>query len=284
MKKYKLSLALNGSFGLRDAEQIELMSKVGFDGLFFGWSENCDVREIVRAAEKFNIEIGSAHAPFLKASDMWETGERAEAAVSELLSCLADCSEFGIPTMVAHTFIGFDRHSPNENGLRHFERVAETAERLNVNLALENTEGEEYFDALMSHFEGNNRVGFCFDSGHELCYNRGRDLLGQYGDRLMYTHLNDNLGVCGSEITYLDDLHLLPFDGKVDFRSVASRLAKAAYLDTLTFELTRQSKPGRHENDVYARMGIEDYLATAYERAQRFRGMVEACVEGTAKK
>ena len=41
------------------------------------------------------------------------------------------------------------------------------------------------------------------------------------------------------------------------------------YNDTLTFEMTIISKPGRHDNDVYAKMAPEDYLAEAYKRACR---------------
>lgn len=73
----------------------------------------------------------------------------------------------------------------------------------------------------MNHFRGNPAVGFCWDSGHELCYNHGRDMLAQYGDRLLGTRLNDNLGVRddGGQITFLDDLHLLPFEGIADWQA-----------------------------------------------------------------
>ena len=44
---------------------------------------------------------------------------------------------------------------------------------------------------------------------------------------------------------------------------------KCGYNDILTFELTTGSKPGRHENDKYAKMGTDEYLAEAYARACR---------------
>ena len=37
----------------------------------------------------------------------------------------------------------------------------------------------------------------------------------------------------------------------------------------LNFELNISSKPGRHENDVYADMTLEVYFAEAYKRACR---------------
>ena len=91
------------------------------------------------------------------------------------------------------------------------------------------------------------------------------------GDRLIATHLNDNLGISdyNGRIFWTDDLHLLPFDGISDWQSIGQRLDKCGYSDILTFELSRASKPDRHENDKYANMKIEEYIAEAYSRACR---------------
>ena len=47
----------------------------------------------------------------------------------------------------------------------------------------------------------------------------------------------------------------------------------------LTFELSAQSKPGRHENDKYARLSAADYLAEAYARACRVAALVRKARE-----
>ena len=145
------------------------------------------------------------------------------------------------------------------------------AQRLGVKIALENTEGQEYLATLMAHFRGEKAVGFCWDSGHEMCYNCSEDILALYGDRLLGTHLNDNLGVRDytGKITYLDDLHLLPFDGAANWEDNMCRLNRAHFDGPLTFELTTLSKRGRHENDAYARMDSVEYLTLAYARACR---------------
>lgn len=112
-------------------------------------------------------------------------------------------------------------------------------------------------------------VGFCWDSGHEKCYNHDMDLLAKFGNRLLITHLNDNLGISdpGGEITYLDDLHLLPGDGVIDWERNTQRLNRCAPLPYLNFELNLVSKPGRNENDVYAQMPLADYFRLAYQKA-----------------
>ena len=123
----------------------------------------------------------------------------------------------------------------------------------------------------MEYFKDNKNVGFCWDSGHEMCYNRSQDLLALYGDRLIATHLNDNLGIkdFGGRIFWHDDLHLLPFDGIADWDNIAERLDRCGFDGIMTFELNLNSKPDRHENDEYRRMPIEEYVAEAYKRACR---------------
>ena len=94
-------------------------------------------------------------------------------------------------------------------------------------------------------------------------------MMALYGDRLNHTHFNDNRGVSGADIDWLDDLHLLPFDGIINWTDLASRLNKCGYNGYLTFELNRYSKPGRHDNDKYSLMSDEQYVAEAYARACR---------------
>lgn len=271
MGKARLCLGTCDAYGRPVEEQIRLFRQAGFDGFFTEWHAGEDMRGYRRLADRLGMEYQSVHAPFDRAAALWETGPRAEAALDQWLCCLKDCAAAGVPVVVMHAFIGFQDHSPTKAGPANFQRIAAAARRLGVRIALENTEGEEYLAALMEAFRGDDQVGFCWDTGHELCYNRGRDLLRLYGDRLLCTHLNDNLGISdpAGEITWMDDLHLLPFDGVADWQGIARRLDKCGFLGPMTFELSIESKPGRHENDRYAAMPLEDFLALAYERARR---------------
>ncbi len=272
MFKMKLGLGINTQFGLSDTDQIALFKRTGFEAFFWDWEEGKDPLLLKRAADREGMIFQSIHAPFGRAADMWEKDRaRYGPAVEELLRCLASCAAVGVDLMVLHAFIGFERHAPTPEGVLHYKTVADRAKELNIRLAFENTEGEEYLSALMQAFSDFDHVGFCWDSGHELCYNRGRDMLSLYGGRLFCTHLNDNLGIrdFSGEITYLDDLHLLPFDGIADWGAVARRLKEHGFSDILMFELNTESKPGRHENDLYRKMSSEEYIAEAYKRACR---------------
>ncbi len=274
MEMRKLVINIFEKFGDDEESRLGIVRDAGFNGFFSAWGGKSDTLKLAAAADKMGLDFQSVHAPFNHVRDLWGDDEDAASAVlSDLLACLEDCRRAGVGLMVCHAFIGFKDHTPTEIGLRRFAVLAEAAEKAGVRLALENTEGIEYLEALMDFFAGNPNVGFCWDSGHEMCYNHSRDMLAAFGDRLFGTHLNDNLGIrdLSGEITWLDDLHLLPFDGIADWQYNCKRLRACGFEGPLTFELNIGSKPGRHENDVYGLMSPEIYLAECYKRACRVR-------------
>lgn len=278
MYKTLLCLGTSEQYGIGICEQIKLFRDTGFEGYFVNWSPETDISAIRSYGDSLGMIFQSIHAPFGRAYDMWCEGEESEHAVSELLDCLDDCAENDVPVMVCHAIIGFDKHEPNEVGINNYRRIVERARELGVKIAFENTEGEEYLAALMNAFSDYENVGFCWDTGHEMCYNHSRDMMSLYGDRIICTHLNDNLGIkrYDGETIWTDDLHLLPFDGIGDWRDIVGRLNRYGYDGILTFELNKLGKPDRHENDIYADMSIERYVAQAYCRACKVATLKQA--------
>lgn len=271
MWKQKLGMSASGGFGVPAAEFVRLVGEAGFDAVS---PEQCaELPSMIEAARECGLALQSLHAPFGRAAAMWDPDPAISApAAEELIASLTDCARYAIPVLVAHVWIGFD-YTFDRDRLRfaQFDRVVREAERLGIRIAFENTEGEEYLFALMEYFQGCETVGFCWDAGHEMCYNHSRDLLAMYGDRLLVTHLNDNLGISryDGRTFWTDDLHLLPYDGIGDWESNVCRLRASRPLAYLNFELTIHSKPHRHENDGYAAMPLPVYLAEAYKRACR---------------
>jgi len=268
MYREKLCLGLMSELGDR-VKQVKLIADTGFEGYFACIGH--ELRELKKAGDEAGITLQSIHAPFSKMDAMWYESDMTQAAVDELIDSVRQTADVEAPITVIHAFIGFEKHSPTALGIETFGKVVQEAGRLGVKVAFENTEGGEYLAALMDAFKGEKHVGFCWDTGHEMCYNRSKDMLALYGDRLFCTHINDNLGIndFGGEITWIDDLHLLPFDGIGNWQDIAARLDRHGFNDFLTFELTTGSKPGRYENDVYKKLSPEEYLAEAYKRACR---------------
>lgn len=257
------------SIGRKDL--LSMIKSIGFEAVSGEWSSYTDLEEYVKTARELCLEIQSLHAPFGGAAKMWSRDESVSAPIkNELLKVIDACADFDIPIMVVHAWIGFEYEFKKDDlFFDNYDALLRRAEKKNVKIAFENTEGIEYLTALMERYENNEAVGFCWDSGHEMCYNYSEDLLAKYGDRLIMTHLNDNLGISRYDgVTFwTDDLHLLPYDGIADWDYNVERLKKAKSMPILNFELGIGSKPNRHDNDCYSQMPLVLYYTEAYKRA-----------------
>lgn len=276
----KSGLCLNAGLGLETPleRQLEIIKGVGFDAFFYDKEKNADPKEgerLANKAAKLGIYFHSIHAPFYGMDDVWhdEKGDLAQIMLNDLISAIDDCHNLNVPIVIMHGIIGMNNKSPNMLGIQRLEKVIDAAVKKNVTIAFENTENTMYLDKIYEHYGSIKNVGFCFDSGHELCYNFGEDMLGRFGSRLVSTHLNDNIGMTGSHPNFTDDAHLMPFDGIADWDGIAKRLNKCDFNDYLTFELNYPSRPGSSLNDRYNSLSDEDYIAQCYERAVKFRDL-----------
>jgi sugar phosphate isomerase/epimerase len=269
MYKQKICLGTFGGVDYSEEEQVLLFKKAGFDGFFTGYESDEQISTLATIARENDMIYQSIHAPFLLSAELWKEGEKGEKYVDDIIKCINIASKENIPLVVAHVYIGFyTGEKPTQLGIQRLQKAVNIAKEKNVKIAFENAEGEEFLAFVMDAFNGEETVGFCWDSGHEQCYNAYKDMLALYGDRLLGTHLNDNLGISRSDgkIFWTDDLHLLPFDGIIDWTDAVNRLNRVGYNGVLTFELTVHSKPDRHENDKYKDMGFIKYLAAVYAR------------------
>ena len=108
----------------------------------------------------------------------------------------------------------------------------------------------------------NDMIGFCWDCGHEACYQNGREFMPWYGERLICTHIHDN---CGEKDA---DDHLLPFDGVVNFNRFAEHIQNSGYQGPLTLEIGKG-------NPLYANMTNEAYLEKAAEVIKKIAKLVD---------
>jgi len=274
MKKIGINVDLG--FPIERTEMLQHIKNAGFDAVFVSWKPDLDLDEVFQRARELGLEIPFVHAPFSKIEYLWEDDETGNWALQTQLDSVDVCAKHRVPCVVCHVYKGFGKEEkPTELGLSRIQKLLDYAEKKGVRVAFENTEGEGYLDAILNRFWNHPATGFCIDTGHEICYNYGHDLIAKYGEKLIATHLDDNLGISGESIFWLDDLHLLPWDGVVDFEGVAKRIQKTPFDGILMFELTEKSKPGRHENEKYPSMGYDAYLKEAHNRAVRFANLFE---------
>lgn len=274
-----LCLALGMQLDVPITEQPQLLKNAGFDVFAFDREKNGTselTQKLIAEAQKLGMRCEYIHAPFYGMDDIWhdEKGELAEIMLNDLYATIDDCSDFGVEYAVLHAIIGMDNCTPTELGLERLYDVVDRAVKKNVKLAFENTEGEMYLESILKRYGDVENVGFCFDSGHEMCYNYSKDILTKYGDKLFVTHLNDNKGMTGDELTFYDDCHLLPFDGIADWKGIAQRIKNCGYNGTLSFEVISKGRPTRNDNDIYKNLSAQEYVNEAYRKATEFKNLL----------
>jgi len=261
--------------GLSTAEHVRLIAQTGWQGCTMKWNPALS-DEAVNAAARHGLFFQSFHAPTNGIETIWEDGEAGDSILRRMYDCLCDCANHDVPIMVVHPHMGFDEtaYCPNELGLNRFSTLVELAEKKGVRLAFENMEAIPYVHAVMEAFGDSSAVGFCLDTGHQLCYTKSYDFLADHGHKLIHTHLNDNLGQRGDHATMYDDLHMVMGDGVIDWHGVMQKIRRTGYRGMLMCELNAHNKwVGHHEMDRYEAMGVEEFYAYAYKAALRITSL-----------
>ena len=261
------------NFDLSLKDQIISAKKAGFQGVFFDWSDTDEFKEIIKFAKDNGMGIASIHAPFDHVRDMWN--EENPDILKRLLKCVSVCGELGVKTIVCHVYIGFDTiPEVNETGIKNFSLLIDEAEKYDVNLAFENTEGVECLYGIKEHLSHRKNCGFCIDTGHELCYNGGKDLLKDFGNKLFFLHINDNLGVTGESIFWTDDAHMLPYKGKVDWERFCNNLKRIKFNGWISLELCVKNKPEKHTHDDLIDVSCDEFYKMAFDAATKLEGNI----------
>ena len=269
----KLGFSLQSSYGIPMPQVIDILADTGFCAVSPVWQHSGNLSEIIARARKRKLTVQSLHGPLRGMPAAWsKNAEIARPILQDLLQSAADCAAAEIPILVVHSWTGLDYTFREEDlCFDHFDKLVAQAQRDGICIAFENLEGPEYLMALMERYEGCSAVGFCWDSGHEQCFTPRWDFLSSYGDRLLMTHLNDNLGVTdpAGSLSGTDDLHLIPFHGITDWTDTVRRLKAAHTQEILNFELKIRPKGDRCKLDLYSKLPLPQYFQEAFESACR---------------
>jgi len=246
--------------GISREEQLELAKQIGFKGFFSGPECAHDTEELTkfhREGKRLGLIYETIHSTIPGCSDIWFEGQAGDTYIDLLLRETDSCAALGVPILIVHVQTDFRKDTIFELGVARYNRLITTAKQKGIKIAFENADNEAYLYRVLAHFDEAN-VGFCYDSGHEEAITPGAQFLPKLGHRLLCTHLHDNDGK--------KDLHLLPFDGVIDFERIAKQFKMANYKGNLTFEL--------RYNEAYAsKMSKKEFLETCYARALKIREM-----------
>lgn len=244
-------------FGMSPAERMSAVKRAGFDGVMLWWAGDFDpdYKEFPDYARRAGLYVENAHAPFESADLIWEDSLGGQTYTDRLLTCIDECADRGVPTLVVHP----DRHNRPTDltiGIDRLRRLADRAEQREVNIAIENMRNPAILEPIF-HSITSPRVGFCYDIGHNNAWSKDLSLPDKHGDRLMALHLHDNDGV--------NDSHTLPFAGSVDWQAFAVSMKKIGYTGAVSLEV---HNPGEITDP-------DEFLSIAMERARAIGEMLK---------
>lgn len=276
----RIGFSLQADYGLPITQVIALLKASGFTAVSPVWSQDLDLDSIAESLAEHNMTFQSLHAPHRGISTLWNPDDPVSVEIrSNIMRCIDACAQFQVPIMVMHGWQGLIYTFPSAPlDFGNFDVIVNYARQKGVSIAFENLEGEEYLEALMTRYQDQPHVGYCWDSGHDHCYPHETDFLKAYGDRLIMTHLNDNLGLRDPSgiPTGDDDLHFLPYDGNIDWDHVISRLKEKPGQSTLNFEIKLRYEAPNPADLLYSQLSMEEFVRLAGERARRIASIYDS--------
>ena len=204
-------------------------------------------RPVKEASEKYGVSIHQMHTPF----PTYVENETGNAFVLQAIKdCIRVAGYLNCRYAIVHpAFFGYDKKlSPEEEWRVNMERytdMIEAARESNVIICLENmfggfrgkiygaicadmAEANRYINEL-NRVAGEKRFGFCLDVGHALLV--GKEIysaIQEVAANLVALHVHDNNG--------LNDQHLFPYMGVLDWDRFTKGLRDAHYRGALSFE------------------------------------------------
>jgi sugar phosphate isomerase/epimerase len=243
-------------------DRLKIIRDVGFVSTSFWWGDDFQdyfgpKEEYPEMARRNGLEIENVHLRFNGANEIWTDSLKSDEIMAYYMQCINECAQFEISTAVLHLTSGFEPPPPSQLGLDRILRLTDLAESKGVNIALENLRRPDYLDYVFACIRSD-RLGFCFDSGHENYYSKGADLLSKFGPKLMTLHLHDNNGSA--------DQHQVPGEGSIDWTDLKRRLDRTEYAGPIALEVTNECSNLRGSETPVV------FLKRAFETAVRIFG------------
>ncbi len=281
-------------------EKIIAIKNAGFDFVAIGMGALSDdsLEYQVELCKKYGLEIDNIHLTGGKTTEIWFEGELGDKVCARYCREIKRAAAAGIKKGVAHITWGHkDPGEVNEFGISRLTKMADCALENDFLLCLENSVYIEHLFATMEKLKDHPAVRFTYDSGHRNEFAKEHDLLAKYGDKLAALHIDDN------DATY--DLHLMPFDGNIDWEKEARDLAKTEFarkricaetscgaekkipeltddeINEIVSKLPISAEPELYiiENGVmksYTALSYADYMVRLHARLKKLADMIEA--------
>ena len=242
-------------------ETMDAIKKAGFKQVFIQWYHKdwkCSEQAQLEYAKQLGFTIIFAHLGYKNINAIWEEGKQGDQLVEEYKKDIKTCKENGIPMVVMHLTSGIEAPHYNELGLKRIKEIVEEANRIGIKVAFENTKIKGYLEYVLEHINLPN-VGICYDAGHCHVHFKDEFPFEQMKDRIFAVHLHDN--------DQSDDLHLLPFDGTINWKTLIENLKYCHYNGPITMELCYRYQ--------YLEQSIDEFFQNGYQVGEKLAKLWE---------
>lgn len=232
-------------------ETIDAIKISGFKNVFVQWyNKNWEItqEEQLKYIRECGLNVIFAHLGYKGINNLWLENEEGENLVTNYKNDIKLCKQNNIPMVIMHLTGGEKAPKYNELGLKRIKEIVDYAKALDIKVAFENTKIKGYMDYVIENIDNEN-VGICFDSGHYHAHFDDDLDFYKFKNKIFAVHLHDN--------DKSDDLHLMPFDGTLNWNNVIDNLKKCNYNRPITLELC-------YRND-YLKMSVEEFYKKGYE-------------------
>lgn len=277
--KYEIGINTNCECGDTLEETMRNIKAAGFEHVMLA-AKSGGIAEGLETAKQVGLNVPYVHMPYrhphgVAMIDLWREGAEREYSIKFFINLIKVCDAHGVRIAVMHPM----NRSRQEDypidyalGIDSFRQILEGTRDCKIKLAIENLNLvlDKYLAIVLDNI-ADDRLGFCYDCGHHYLYTSDIDWMKKYGNRCFAVHVQDNMVDAEHDDDWGGDIHLLPFDGKVDFEKVMRDIANSSYEDVLMMELHREFKD---KNQIYDLSPI-DYLREAYNRGQKLVDMLK---------
>lgn len=253
MRKY-IQCVQNANQNVTPQQTIYAIKNAGFDGVFVQWyNKDWDFsqQEQLNLCRELKLAVPFVHLGYKGINNIWLEGEEGEILVDGYLKDLDECKLNDIDLVVMHLSSKFVAPGPNLIGIKRLQKIVDHAEKLNIKVAFENTKIFGYLEYVFEHIKNSN-IGICYDAGHDHCHFDDKFNWDLFKDKIFAVHLHDN--------DKSGDLHLLPFDGTINWIDLSKKLKKANYNGPVILESCYRNQ--------YSTMMIEDFYKESLTRAK----------------
>lgn len=193
-------------------ERFEIYKKCGFEYVGFYMDNSYiddgeDYIDMLHIAKDVGLKIDQLHLDYKMSNMMADTMDNDY--IRYIIDKINEAKLYNIPYLVLHASMGNTPPDMSEYMPNRLYDIDKLLDDSDTKLCFENVRCNNNLDKIMDINLSN--FGICFDSGHANCYSDSLKFLEKYSDKILCTHLHDNMGT---------DTHDIIFNGNIDWSKV----------------------------------------------------------------